>query len=45
MLRTLPVNPGERWRVVVHNDDHTTFAVAHYLLRKICGHDWEPRAT
>jgi ATP-dependent Clp protease adapter protein ClpS len=33
---TLPVNPGERWGVVVHNDDHTPFAVANHLLRTIC---------
>ncbi|WP_434442769.1 ATP-dependent Clp protease adaptor ClpS [Lentzea sp. E54] len=35
------MNPGERWRVALHNDDHNTFAVVHYLLRKICGLDWE----
>jgi ATP-dependent Clp protease adapter protein ClpS len=25
----------------VHNDDHNLIPVVHYLLRKICGHDWE----
>ena len=33
---TLPVNPGERWGVVVHNDEHTPFAVANHLLRTVC---------
>lgn len=33
---TLPVNPGERWGVVVHNDDHTPAAVVHHLLRTVC---------
>jgi len=32
---TLPVNPGERWAVVVHNDDHNPFGVVHHLLGKI----------
>lgn len=36
---TLPVNPGERWGVVLHNDDHTPFAVVHHLLRTVCGLD------
>ncbi|MET9230801.1 ATP-dependent Clp protease adaptor ClpS [Lentzea sp. NPDC003310] len=35
------MSSGERWRVALHNDDHNTFAVVHYLLRKICGLDWE----
>lgn len=25
----------------MHNDDHNTFAVVHYLLRKVCGYDEE----
>ncbi|MET9230799.1 ATP-dependent Clp protease adaptor ClpS [Lentzea sp. NPDC003310] len=29
------VNPGDRWSVVVHNDDHTPYAVAWHLLRTI----------
>ncbi|MGI5500975.1 ATP-dependent Clp protease adaptor ClpS [Lentzea sp. CA-135723] len=31
--------PGERWQVVVHNDDHNTFALVHHVLRTVCGHD------
>lgn len=38
---TLPVSPGERWQVVLHDDDHNLIPVVHYLLRKICGHGWE----
>lgn len=38
---TLPVSPGERWRVVLHDDDHNLIPVVQYLLRKICGHGWE----
>lgn len=34
---TLPVISGERWQVVVHNDDHNVFAVVHHLMRKVCG--------
>ncbi|WP_394620830.1 ATP-dependent Clp protease adaptor ClpS [Lentzea sp. JNUCC 0626] len=30
------MNPGERWCVVVHNDDHTPFAVAWHLLCTVC---------
>ncbi|WP_434442766.1 ATP-dependent Clp protease adaptor ClpS [Lentzea sp. E54] len=30
------MNPGERWSVVVHNDDHTPFAVAWHLIRTVC---------
>jgi ATP-dependent Clp protease adapter protein ClpS len=37
---TLPVSPGERWQVVLHDDDHNQFPVVHHLLRKICGLDW-----
>ncbi|MGW4207403.1 ATP-dependent Clp protease adaptor ClpS [Lentzea sp. NPDC004789] len=33
------MSPGERWAVVVHNDDHTPFAVANHLLRTVCGFD------
>ena len=33
---TLPVNPEERWGIVVHNDDHTPFAVVCHLLRTVC---------
>lgn len=36
MSHTLPVNPEERWGVVLHNDDHTPFAVVHHLLRTVC---------
>ncbi|MEV6239514.1 ATP-dependent Clp protease adaptor ClpS [Lentzea sp. NPDC051838] len=35
------MSSGERWRVVLHNDDVNLIPVVHYLLRKICGHDWE----
>jgi ATP-dependent Clp protease adapter protein ClpS len=31
------VNPGERWQVVVHNDDHNVFPVVHHLMRKVGG--------
>ncbi|MFS8098773.1 ATP-dependent Clp protease adaptor ClpS [Lentzea alba] len=30
------MNPGERWQVVVRNDDLNSFAVVHHLLRKVC---------
>ncbi|WP_158102896.1 ATP-dependent Clp protease adaptor ClpS [Lentzea kentuckyensis] len=35
------MSPGERWRVVLHDDDHNLIPVVHYLLRKLCGHGWE----
>lgn len=41
VTHTLPVSPGERWRVVLHDDDHNLIPVVHYLLHKICGHDRE----
>lgn len=31
------MNPGERWHVVVHNDDHNTLLVVHHLIRTVCG--------
>ncbi|MFD4672707.1 ATP-dependent Clp protease adaptor ClpS [Lentzea sp. NPDC058450] len=30
------MSSGERWNVVVHNDDHTPFAVVWHLIRKVC---------
>ncbi|MFS8098775.1 ATP-dependent Clp protease adaptor ClpS [Lentzea alba] len=33
------MSDGDRWQVVVHNDDHNTFSVVRHLLKKVCGHD------
>ncbi|WP_439656509.1 ATP-dependent Clp protease adaptor ClpS [Lentzea sp. HUAS TT2] len=30
---------GERWQVVVHDDDVNTFALVHHILRTVCGQD------
>ncbi|PWK82938.1 ATP-dependent Clp protease adaptor protein ClpS [Lentzea atacamensis] len=38
---TLPVSSGDRWQVVLHNDDVNVFCVVQHLLRKACRHDAE----
>lgn len=39
MSHTLPVSAGERWQVILHDDDVNPFPVVHYLLGRIFGFD------
>ncbi len=39
LTHTLPVIEGDRWQVVVHDDDVNTFVLVHHILRTVCGHD------
>ncbi|MFJ5985081.1 ATP-dependent Clp protease adaptor ClpS [Lentzea sp. NPDC092896] len=39
LRHTSPVSSGERWQVVLHNDDVNSFMLVHHILRTVCGHD------